>query len=99
MSRDILLQIAQVLTVMLLAPLLQGVILQWQERVQRARGPGVLQPYRELSIPQWVANCYFGMNAKRTPSTDAVRLGPIRGDHWPASMSGRSMSARRPRRS
>jgi len=30
------------------SPLLQGVILQWEERVQRARGPGVLQPYRDL---------------------------------------------------
>ena len=46
--RDILLQIAQVLTVIVFAPLLQGVILQWEERVQRAQGPGVLQPYRDL---------------------------------------------------
>lgn len=46
--RDVLLQIAQVFTVIVLAPLLQGVILQWEERVQRAQGPGVLQPYRDL---------------------------------------------------
>lgn len=46
--RDILLQIAQVLTVLLLAPLLQGVILQWEERIQRCRGPGIFQPYRDL---------------------------------------------------
>ena len=46
--RDILLQIAQVLTVIVFAPLLQGVILQWEERAQRAQGPGVLQPYRDL---------------------------------------------------
>jgi formate hydrogenlyase subunit 4 len=46
--RDILLQIGQVLSVILLAPLLQGVILQWEERVQRAQGPGVFQPYRDL---------------------------------------------------
>src|ERR1700677_4264850 len=46
--RDILLQIGQVLTVILLAPLLQGVILQWEERVQRAQGPGIFQPYRDL---------------------------------------------------
>jgi len=46
--RDVLLQIAQVLTVVSLAPLLQGVILQWEERVQRAQGPGVFQPYRDL---------------------------------------------------
>ena len=46
--RDILLQICQVLTVLLLAPLLQGVILQFEERVQRAQGPGIFQPYRDL---------------------------------------------------
>jgi formate hydrogenlyase subunit 4 len=48
MTRDILLQIGQILTILLLAPLLQGVILQWEERVQRARGPGIFQPYRDL---------------------------------------------------
>lgn len=46
--RDILLQIAQVLAVLLLAPLLQGAILQWEERIQRCRGPGIFQPYRDL---------------------------------------------------
>lgn len=46
--RDILLQIAQVMTVIALSPLLQGFILQWEERIQRSRGPGVLQPYRDL---------------------------------------------------
>ena len=46
--RDILLQICQVLTVLLLAPLLQGIILQFEERVQRAQGPGIFQPYRDL---------------------------------------------------
>ncbi|WP_298223019.1 respiratory chain complex I subunit 1 family protein [Acidocella sp.] len=46
--RDILLQIAQVLTVLILAPLLQGIILQFEERVQRAQGPGIFQPYRDL---------------------------------------------------
>ncbi|MGH8219148.1 MAG: respiratory chain complex I subunit 1 family protein [Steroidobacteraceae bacterium] len=48
MTRDVLLQIAQVLTVLLVSPLLQGVILQWEERVQRAQGPGIFQPYRDL---------------------------------------------------
>ncbi len=48
MTRDILLQIAQVFTVLALAPLLQGIILQWEERVQRSRGPGIFQPYRDL---------------------------------------------------
>lgn len=47
-SRDLVLQIAQVLTVILLSPLLQGVILQFEERVQRGQGPGILQPYRDL---------------------------------------------------
>src|SRR5580698_9227306 len=47
-TRDIALQIAQVVTVIALSPLLQGVILQWEERVQRARGPGIFQPYRDL---------------------------------------------------
>jgi formate hydrogenlyase subunit 4 len=46
--RDILLQICQVLTASLLAPLLQGVILQFEERVQLAQGPGIFQPYRDL---------------------------------------------------
>jgi formate hydrogenlyase subunit 4 len=46
--RDILLQIGQVMTVITLAPLLQGAILQWEERVQRAQGPGIFQPYRDL---------------------------------------------------
>jgi formate hydrogenlyase subunit 4 len=48
MIRDVLLQIAQVLAVLVLAPLLQGTILQWEERVQRAQGPGIFQPYRDL---------------------------------------------------
>jgi Formate hydrogenlyase subunit 4 len=47
-TRDVALQIAQVVTVIVLSPLLQGVILQWEERVQRARGPGIFQPYRDL---------------------------------------------------
>jgi formate hydrogenlyase subunit 4 len=46
--RDVFLQIAQVLTVLALSPLLQGVILQFEERVQRAQGPGIFQPYRDL---------------------------------------------------
>jgi formate hydrogenlyase subunit 4 len=46
--RDVLLQIAQVLTVLLAAPLLQGIIQQFEERVQLAQGPGIFQPYRDL---------------------------------------------------
>lgn len=47
-SRDIFLQIAQVLTVLLFSPLLQGSIVQFEERVQRGQGPGIFQPYRDL---------------------------------------------------
>ena len=47
-SRDITLQVGQVLAVIALAPLLQGVIVQFEERVQLAQGPGILQPYRDL---------------------------------------------------
>ena len=47
-ARDIILQIAQVLATLGLAPLLQGCILQFEERVQRAQGPGIFQPYRDL---------------------------------------------------
>ena len=45
---DVLAQIAQVLAVMLLAPLIQGFILRYEERVQRSQGPSILQPYRDL---------------------------------------------------
>jgi len=48
MMRDTLLQIAQVLVTLMLAPLLQGIILQFEERVQRGQGPGIFQPYRDL---------------------------------------------------
>jgi len=48
LGRDIVLQIAQVLVVLCLSPLLQGIITQLEERVQRAHGPGIFQPYRDL---------------------------------------------------
>lgn len=48
MWRDIATQAAQVLVVLLLSPLLQGFIHRYEERVQRARGPSLLQPYRDL---------------------------------------------------
>jgi formate hydrogenlyase subunit 4 len=48
MTRDIVLQVCQVVTVLALAPLLQGVIHQFEERVQLAQGPGIFQPYRDL---------------------------------------------------
>jgi formate hydrogenlyase subunit 4 len=47
-TRDVLLQIAQVSVTVLLAPLLQGIIVQFEERIQRSRGPGIFQPYRDL---------------------------------------------------
>jgi len=46
--RDIVLQILQVLAVICLGPLIQGIIVQFEERVQRGQGPGVFQPYRDL---------------------------------------------------
>lgn len=48
MLRDALAQLAQVLAVAALSPLLQGFILRYEERVQRARGPSLLQAYRDL---------------------------------------------------
>ena len=56
------LQIAHVVTVIALSPLLQGVILQWEEHVQRARGPGIFQPYRDL----W--KLFHSHSLCRTPS-------------------------------
>lgn len=46
--RDILLQLGQVVAVLGLSPLIQGIILQFEERVQRGQGPGIFQPYRDL---------------------------------------------------
>lgn len=48
MMSDVLAQAAQLLTVLLLAPLLQGFIARYEERVQRSAGPSLLQPYRDL---------------------------------------------------
>ena len=45
---DGILQLGQVACVLLLAPLLQGFILKAEERVQRSRGPSLIQPYRDL---------------------------------------------------
>jgi formate hydrogenlyase subunit 4 len=42
------LQLAQVLAVLALSPLIQGVIARFEERVQRAQGPSVFQTYRDL---------------------------------------------------
>ncbi|WP_276943237.1 respiratory chain complex I subunit 1 family protein [Ferrimicrobium acidiphilum] len=45
---DVLLQIGQVLTILLLSPLIHGFIVFAEERVQGNRGPSILQPYRDL---------------------------------------------------
>lgn len=45
---DYLLQFCQVFAVLALAPLLQGVIHTFEEKVQRSKGPSILQPYRDL---------------------------------------------------
>jgi formate hydrogenlyase subunit 4 len=47
-ARDVILQVLQVLAVLCLGPLLQGIIVQFEERVQRGQGPGIFQPYRDL---------------------------------------------------
>jgi len=47
-ARDLALQAGQVLAVLFFAPLLQGFILRYEERLQRSRGPSLLQPYRDL---------------------------------------------------
>ena len=41
-------QIAQVLTILLLSPLLHGFIVTVEEKIQRGRGPSIWQPYRDL---------------------------------------------------
>jgi formate hydrogenlyase subunit 4 len=45
---SLLLQLAQVLAVLGLSPLIQGLIARFEERVQRAEGPSLFQPYRDL---------------------------------------------------
>lgn len=45
---DIILQLMQVLTVFLLSPLLEGIVLQIESRVNRGKGISIFQPYRDL---------------------------------------------------
>ncbi|MFT3976168.1 MAG: NADH-quinone oxidoreductase subunit H, partial [Sphingomonas bacterium] len=47
--RDYALQFCQVLAVLGLSPLLQGVIHTFEEKVQRSTGPSIFQPYRDLA--------------------------------------------------
>lgn len=44
----VLQQVAQVLAILLLAPLLYGFITTMEEKVQRGKGPSIFQPYRDL---------------------------------------------------
>lgn len=44
----ILIQVAQVLVVLFVAPLLHGFILKFEERIRRGQGPSIFQPYRDL---------------------------------------------------
>lgn len=46
---DVVLQILQVITVLLCAPLITGVIKRLEEMVESKRGPSILQPYYDLS--------------------------------------------------
>jgi len=46
--KDSILQLLQVLSVLLLSPLLQGFIAQFTARIKRCQGSGVFQPYRDL---------------------------------------------------
>ena len=46
--RDAILQACQVAFTIAVAPFIQGCIVQFEERIQRGHGPGVLQPYRDL---------------------------------------------------
>jgi formate hydrogenlyase subunit 4 len=45
---DIILQLMQVLTVFLLSPLLEGIVLQVESRITRGKGISIFQPYRDL---------------------------------------------------
>jgi formate hydrogenlyase subunit 4 len=50
MQADVVLQqIAQVLAIVLLSPLLHGFIATVEEKVQRGQGPSIFQPYRDLA--------------------------------------------------
>ncbi|WP_449370315.1 respiratory chain complex I subunit 1 family protein [Thiomonas sp.] len=49
MRGDVILQqVCQMLTIVLLSPLLHGFIVTMEEKVQRGRGPSLFQPYRDL---------------------------------------------------
>ena len=48
MIRDLLIQGVQMALVLLLAPLLTGLVRKVKARLQRRRGPPLIQPYRDL---------------------------------------------------
>ena len=49
MTETLLLQLAQIASVVLLAPLLTGIVRRTKARLQRRQGPSVLQPYRDIA--------------------------------------------------
>jgi formate hydrogenlyase subunit 4 len=48
MTRDLLLQLGQMILVLVLAPGLTGLVRKLKSRLQRRRGPSLTQPYRDL---------------------------------------------------
>ncbi len=48
MIRDLLIQGVQMALVLVLAPLLTGLVRKVKARLQRRRGPPLIQPYRDL---------------------------------------------------
>jgi formate hydrogenlyase subunit 4 len=49
MTETLVVQFAQLAVVVLLAPLLTGIVRRTKARLQRRRGPSVLQPYRDIA--------------------------------------------------
>jgi formate hydrogenlyase subunit 4 len=58
-------QVIAVLTVVLMAPLLKGVIDNLKAKVQSRRGPSILQPYYDLAK-------LFQKERMRTPNTSLI---------------------------
>lgn len=48
LAESVSLQILQLLTVLLLSPLIKGILSRWKEFVQGKRGPSIFQAYRDL---------------------------------------------------
>jgi formate hydrogenlyase subunit 4 len=54
---DALVQLAQLLLVLLIAPLLTGYVRKVKAHLLRRRGPPVLQPYRDLLPTLFLPRC------------------------------------------